>query len=75
MKKHHLAALVVIGAAAAGLAAAPAATAASPAAGDAPHGVVITERPGHIHIDATPDPVSPPRVYGPFSSPAPFMWN
>jgi hypothetical protein len=32
-------------------------------------GATITQRPGHVAIYAEPQPVSPPLVWGPFSSP------
>jgi hypothetical protein len=67
-----LAMMAATGAAAAAIAAAPAASAAVPE--PAPAGATITQRDGHVHIDARPDAVSPPRSYGQFSSPSPFIF-
>ncbi|BBY31005.1 hypothetical protein [Mycolicibacterium sediminis] len=73
MKLRYVATLLASGAAAAAIAAAPAA-AAAPIADTAPTGSTITQRDGHVHIDARPPVVSEPRSYGQFSSPAPFMF-
>lgn len=73
MKFRHLASIAVAGAAAAAIAAAPAAVAV-PIAEPAPAGATITQRNGHVAIDATPDEVSEPRSYGQWSSPAPFLF-
>ena len=73
MKLRHLASIAITGAAAAAIAAAPAAVAV-PSSDTAPTGVTITQRNGHVAIDASPDPVSPPRSYGQYSSPAPFLF-
>lgn len=75
MKKRYLATLVGTGAAAAAIVAAPAASAALPTLDAMSQGVTVTQRDGHTHINATPDPVSPPRSYGPFSSPGPLLWD
>jgi hypothetical protein len=72
VKLNILAMMAVTGAAAAAIAAAPAATAA--VTDPAPAGATITQRDGHVHIDARPDEVSPPRSYGQFSSPTPFIF-
>jgi hypothetical protein len=73
MKVRHIASIAITGAAAAAIAAAPIA-AASPVTDPAPAGATITQRDGHVHIDATPDKVSEPRSYGQWSSPAPFLF-
>ena len=70
MKFSHIATLVITGAAAAAIATAPAASAASVGVDAAPTGATITQRDGHVHIHATPPPVSEPRSYGEFASPA-----
>lgn len=74
MKFRHIATIAITGAAAAAIAAAPTAVAA-PIAEPLSAGATITQRDGHVHIDATPDTVSPPRSYGQFSTPAPFLFN
>lgn len=74
MKLRYLATLAVTGAAAAAIAAAPAALAAGPTIDTIPAGATITQRDGHVAIDATPDKVSEPRSYGQFSSPLPFLF-
>lgn len=71
MKFRYLASIAATGAAAAAIVAAPLATAATP---DVPEGAIITQRDGHVHINATPDEVSEPRSYGQWSSPAPFLF-
>ena len=73
MKIRYMATLLATGAAAAAIAAAPGAMAA-PITDITATGSTITQRDGHVHIDASPDAVSPPRSYGQFSSPAPFMF-
>lgn len=73
MKFRHLASIAIIGAAAAAIAAAPAAVAV-PIAEPAPAGATITQRDGHVHIDARPEKVSEPRSYGQWSSPVPFLF-
>ncbi|WP_237573283.1 hypothetical protein [Mycolicibacterium lacusdiani] len=70
MKFSHIATLVITGAAAAAIVTAPAASAASVGVDTAPTGATITQRDGHVHIHATPPPVSEPRSYGEFASPA-----
>ena len=75
MKFSHIATLVITGAAAAAIATAPAASAASTGVAAAPTGATITQRDGHVHIHATPPPVSEPRSYGDFASPAHLLDN
>jgi hypothetical protein len=70
MKFSHIATLVITGAAAAAIATAPAGSAAGVGVDAPPTGATITQRDGHVHIDATPPPVSEPRSYGEFASPA-----
>jgi hypothetical protein len=75
MKFSHIATLAITGAAAAAIATAPAASAASVGFHAAPIGATITQRDGHVHIHATPPPVSEPRSYGEFASPAFLLGN
>jgi hypothetical protein len=75
MKKRYLATVIGTGAIAAAIAAAPGASAALPVLDTMSEGVTITQRDGHTAINATPDLVSPPRSYGPFSSPLPLLGN
>jgi hypothetical protein len=72
VKLNILTMMAATGAAAAAIAVAPAASAA--VTEPAPAGATITQRDGHVHIDARPDAVSPPRSYGQFTSPAPFIF-
>jgi hypothetical protein len=75
MKTRYLATLTGTAAAAVAIAVAPGASAALPTLDATSQGVTITQRDGHVHVNATPDPVSPPRSYGPFSSPVPLLAN
>jgi hypothetical protein len=68
-KLRYFATLLGAGAAAAAIASAPAAVAASPTTTHESGGATTTQRPGHVAIHAEPPLVSPPRVWGPFSSP------
>lgn len=61
--------LMGTGATAAAIAVAPIASAASPTTTHDSGGATTTQRPGHVAIHAEPPVVSPPRVWGPFSSP------
>ena len=65
----YLTTLLGAGAAAAAIASAPAATAATPTTTHDSGGATTTQRPGHVAIHAEPPQVSPPQVWGPFSSP------
>ena len=68
-KLRYFAMLLGAGAAAAAVASAPAASAANPTTTHDSGGVTTTQRPGHVAIYAEPPQVSPPKVWGPFSSP------
>ncbi len=68
-KLRYFATLLGAGAAAAAIASAPVAAAAGPTTTHESGGTTTTQRPGHVSIHAEPAPVSPPRVWGPFSSP------
>lgn len=74
MNVRHITSITIVGAAAAAIAAAPVAAAANPITEPAPAGATITQRDGHVSINATPDEVSEPRSYGQWSSPTPFLF-
>ena len=67
--------LLLAGAAAAAITAAPNASAASVRTCSDGGGATICQRPGNVEIHAEPPRVSAPRVYGPFSSPFPFLFD
>lgn len=73
IKLRYFASVLVAGAAAAAIAAAPGASAASTATTVDSGRATTTQRPGHVAIQAEPPLVSPPRVWGPFSSPLPIL--
>ncbi|SEH84633.1 hypothetical protein SAMN04489835_4827 [Mycolicibacterium rutilum] len=61
--------LLGTGAAAATIASAPAALAATIPSGSDAGQNSTTQRPGHVSIKVVPPAVSPPRIWGPSSSP------
>lgn len=69
LKLRYVAILMGTGAAAAAIAVASVASAATPTTTHDSGGATTTQRPGHVAIHAEPPVVSPPRVWGPFSSP------
>lgn len=69
VKSRNLAVVVGTGAVALAVAAAPAASAASTTSTHDSGPVTTTQRPGHVSIYVEPPNVSPPRIWGPFSSP------
>ncbi len=69
IKPRTFAMLVGAGAVAAAIAAAPGAAAASVTTATDALGSTITQRPGHVSIHTTPPVVSPPKVWGSYSSP------
>lgn len=73
MKVRHIAAGVMTGIAAAAIAAAPMASAANPSTTTDSGRATITDKQGHTAIVVKPPTVSSPSVYGPFSSPLPFI--
>lgn len=73
MKVRHIAAAVMTGLAAAAIAAAPIASAANPSTTTDSGRATITDKQGHTAIVVKPPTVSSPSVYGPFSSPLPFI--
>jgi hypothetical protein len=73
IKLRHFAPLLIAGAAAAAIAAAPAASAASVTTTIDSGGATTIQRPGHVAIQAEPPLVSPPRIWGSFSSPLPIL--
>jgi hypothetical protein len=66
IKLRYFAPLLVAGAA---IAVAPVASAASTTTTHDSGNATTTQRPGHVAIQAEPPDVSPPRIWGPFSSP------
>ena len=69
IKLRYLATVLGAGAVAAAIVSAPGAAAASVTTTRDSGGATTTERPGHVAIHAEPPMVSPPRVWGSFSSP------
>ena len=69
IKLRYCAPLLVAAAAAAAIAVAPGASAASVTTTVDSGSATITQRPGHVAIQANPPDVSPPSIWGPFSSP------
>lgn len=68
-KPRTFAMLVGAGAVAAAIAAAPGAAAASVTTTTDSGGSTTTQRPGHVSIHTTPPVVSPPKVWGSYTSP------
>jgi hypothetical protein len=75
IKLRSIAPLLLAGAAAAVITAAPNASAASVRTCSDGGGATLCQKPGNAEIHAEPPQVSAPRVYGPFSSPFPFLFN
>jgi hypothetical protein len=75
IKLHSIAPLLLAAAAAAAIAAAPTASAASVRTCSDGGGARLCQSPGNAEIHAEPPQVSAPRVYGPFPSPLPFLFN
>jgi hypothetical protein len=73
-KLRFIAPVLAGGAIAAAIAAAPGASAADIRCTNG-GSATICQKPGHAAIDATPPQVSPPRSYGQFSSPLPFLYG
>ncbi len=69
-KPRTLALLIGAGAVAAAVASAPGAAATSATTTHESAGTTTTQRPGHVSIYTEPPVISPPQVWGPFSSPA-----
>ena len=69
VKLRNFAMVVGMGAVAAAIASSPAASAASTTSTHDSGAVTTTQRPGHVSIYAEPPVVSPPKIWGPFSSP------
>ena len=67
--------LLLAGAAATIITAAPNASAASVRTCSDGGGATLCQTSGNVEIHAEPPQVSAPRVYGPFSSPLPFLFN
>ena len=65
----NFAMVVGMGVVAVAVAAAPTAAAASTTSTHDSGPVTTTQRPGHVSIYAEPPTVSPPKIWGPFSSP------
>lgn len=72
-KLRSIAQLLALGAAAAAIITAPAASAAPRCAN---HGsATVCQGPGHASIHTAPAPVQSPRIYGPFSTPLPLLFD
>ncbi|HEX2213801.1 MAG TPA: hypothetical protein VHH12_10200 [Mycobacterium sp.] len=69
VKLRNFAMMAGMGAVAVAIALAPAASGASTTSTHDSGPVTTTQRPGHVSIYAEPPVVSPPKIYGPFSSP------
>jgi hypothetical protein len=75
IRMRFIAPVLAGGAIAAAIAAAPGAAAAPGSTCSNGGGATICQRPGHAAIDAAPPQVSPPRSYGQFASPLPFLYG
>jgi hypothetical protein len=75
IKSRFMAPLLAAGAVAVAIAAAPTASAADVRTCANGGGATICQSPGNAEIHTDRPQVQPPRVYGPFSSPAPFLFN
>jgi hypothetical protein len=75
IKLRSLAPLLLAGVAAVAIAAAPNGSAAGVRTCSDSGGARLCQSPGNAEIHAEPPQVSAPRVYGPFSSPFPFLFN
>jgi hypothetical protein len=73
-KLHLIASVLAAGAVAATIAAAPTALAAGTRTCGDGGGSTICQNPGNVEIHTGPQ-VQAPRIYGPFSSPIPFLFN
>ena len=75
IKLRNIAPLLAVGAVATAITAAPSASAASVRTCENRGSSTICQSPGNVEIHAEHPQVSAPRVYGPFSSPLPFLWD
>jgi hypothetical protein len=75
IKPRFIAPLLAAGAVAAAIAAAPNASAAGVRDCASGGGATICQSPGNVEIHTDQPQVQAPRVYGPFSSPLPFLFN
>jgi hypothetical protein len=69
-----IAPVLAAGAVAAAITAAPTALAASTRTCDDGGGSTICQSPGNVEVHTEPQ-VQAPQIYGPFSSPIPFLFN
>jgi hypothetical protein len=67
--------VLAAGAVAVAIAGAPSASAASVRTCADGGGATICQSPGNVEIHPEQPPVQAPRIYGPFSSPIPFLFN
>ena len=75
IKPSFVAPLLAAGAVTAAIAAAPNASAADVRTCAGGGGATICQSPGNAEIHTDRPDVQAPQVYGPFSSPAPFLFN
>ena len=66
--------VLALGAVAAAIFVAPSASAATRTCGDG-GGSTVCQSPGNVEIHTQPQVKAPRSVYGPFSSPIPFLYN
>ena len=74
-KQRFITTVLAAGAAAAAIASAPTALAADTRACGDGGGATICQSPGNVEIHTAPPRVQAPQIYGPFSSPIPFLFN
>jgi hypothetical protein len=75
IRPRFLAPFLAAGAIAAAITAAPSASAADTRTCGNSGGATICQSPGNVEVHTERPDVQPPRVYGPFSSPIPFLFN
>ena len=75
IKSRFIAPILAGGAVAAAIAAAPPASAADVRTCANGGGATTCQSPGNVEIHTEPPRVSAPQVYGPFSSPLPFLFS
>ena len=75
VKLHHIVPLLALGAIAAAITTTADASAASGRTCANGGGAITCQSPGNVEVHANPPVVRPPLIYGPFSSPVPFLFN
>jgi hypothetical protein len=75
VKPHHIAPLLALGAIAAAITTTADASAATERTCANGGGATTCQSPGNVEVHANPPVVRSPLIYGPFSSPIPFLFN